>query len=116
MYDEETLRQRIESSVRVFVHKHNIETNEGRVGSLVDILCKLFNEHSKATKILNSQEKDRIKRLEKTLDFRKRQLERRDNSLEQEKRNRFGDKYVDFINGDITSMEWVLKFVKEHSV
>lgn len=83
---------------------------------LRDSLVALFNEHSRDLAMLNWNEKDRIKRLEKMIDFKKSKLAERDEAKEAQKREDLGERYNDYLNGEISSLEWAIKFIKEHAV
>lgn len=84
--------------------------------NIVQEVVELFNEHSKDQAILNWKDKDRLKRLERLQGWLEQRLEMRDETREQERRDALGDRYHDYLSGEISAIEWVVKFVKEHSV
>lgn len=110
MNDEPLLKDRMLEEIEKTVD------DPGQAAKLRDGLVKLYNEHSRDMEMLNWTAKDRIRRLEKLLAYKKQLLANRDDTKENEKREALGNRYNDYLTGEISSLEWVLKFVKEHSV
>lgn len=110
MNDEPLLKDRI--------YKKILERlpDEGQAAALRDEITILYNEHSRDSAMLNWREKDRIKRLEKLKSWLESRIETRDPKREEEKKQALGDRYRDYLAAEISALEWIIKFTKEHSI
>ena len=110
MNDEPLLKDRLLQAIERTV------PDKGEAEKLRNHIVELFNEHHSTLAMLNWNERDRIKRLEKMIAFKKRKLEERDEAKEQQKKEDLGERYNDYLAGEISSLEWAIKFIREHSV
>lgn len=78
-------------------------------------LMHAFNEHSKGAKILTSSEKDRLRRIQHRIIYLKRKMETRDPQKTSELKDKYGTKFVDFNESEVSALEWAVQFVKEHA-
>lgn len=90
--------------------------SEGEAKTLRDEIVTLYNEHSRDTAMLNWREKDRLKRLDRLHSWLQKRIETRDEAYEADLKERLGDRYRDYLAMEISALEWVIKFVKEHSI
>lgn len=63
---------------------------------------------------MNDDQKRKIKRLQKMLNYRRDTIETRDEELEREKKDRYGERYVDHHAEDIAALEWAIHFIKDN--
>lgn len=110
MNDEPQLKDRIYARILKNV------PDEGQAATLRDDIVKLYNEHSRDTAMLNWREKDRIKRIERLQAWLQTRLDSRDEQKEEEKKQALGDRYRDYLTAEISAIDWIIKFVKEHSI
>lgn len=110
MNDEPLLKDRLLETLT------NSGLEPGKAAALRDEIVILFNEHSRDTAMLNWREKDRIKRLERLKSWLESRLESRDPQREEEKKQALGDRYRDYLAAEISALEWIIKFTKEHSI
>ena len=120
MNDEPLLRDRLRTLAGTFykaVTKGKEEDlDEGVLNWFVNDTTKLFNEHSKTTAILSGRERHRLTRLQKILDYKRKRLELRDPAEVEAKKKEKGEFYNDFLVADISALDWIIDFVKKHSV
>lgn len=109
MNDEKLLKERL------FMLLDAVDKDTPTAHVVIEVV-KLFNEHSKNTAILNWHDKDKLKQLEKMLAFKQKLLDGRDEVAEAKKKEELGSRYRDYMTSEIESLEWVIRFVKEHSV
>jgi len=110
MNDEPLLKDRILEKIL-----HRLP-DEGQASTLRDEIVTLYNEHARDTAMLNWREKDRLKRLERLHSWLQQRMDTRDEAREADLKERLGDRYRDYLAMEISALEWVIKFVKEHSI
>lgn len=109
---EEVLQDHIKKT-----QEENTELNVTLVKERIRIrVAKVFNEHAKAQAMLNSKERESIKVIEKRIERIDWEMGNRDPEETQRLIQKFGSRYIDYKAIEKTALEWVLKFVHEHSV
>lgn len=63
---------------------------------------------------MSDDQSSKVARLQKMLDYRREMLKRRDEEAEREKRDRYGERYIDHHAEDIKALEWAIEFIKSH--
>lgn len=120
MNDEPLLKDRLRTLggaiYKAITKGEESDIDEGILNWFTNDSIKLFNEHSKSTAILSHRENDRLVRIQKILDYKKSRLAIRDPKEVEAKKQQKGEYYNDYLVADISALEWIIKFVKEHSV